>query len=269
VFGPTGYGLDPLGTEDTLRALTCADAKSFHQKLARPDNCVLAIFGDVRAEQVQVEVEKLFGSWQSPPEPLPAISESIGKTPGRIIEFHEKTQAVLVLGFPGVRIFDPERYALEVLQETCSDLGSRLFLRIREELGLAYYVGAQNFLGLVPGYFAFYVGTMPDKADLVENELRQQAALLCSEGITAEELKRTKAKILGQKKIARQDLGALAMAIALDELYGMGYDHIEKDDALYEAVTLEQVQSAARGCLRPDSAVLTVLTTADSQSAGA
>ena len=45
------------------------------------------------------------------------------------------------------------------MQEACSDLGSRLFLRIREKLGLAYYVGAQNFLGLVPGYFAFYAGT--------------------------------------------------------------------------------------------------------------
>ena len=49
--------------------------------------------------------------------------------------------------------------------------GSRLFLRIREELGLAYYVGAQNFAGVVPGYFAFYTGTEPAKADQVEKEL--------------------------------------------------------------------------------------------------
>ena len=60
---------------------------------------------------------------------------------------------------------------MELLQEACSDLGSRLFLRIREKLGLAYYVGAQNFVGLAPGYFAFYVGTMPEKVDLVEKEL--------------------------------------------------------------------------------------------------
>jgi len=53
-------------------------------------------------------------------------------------------------------------------QEACSDLGSRLFMRIRDKLGLAYYVGAQNFAGLAPGYFAFYVGTMPEKVELVE-----------------------------------------------------------------------------------------------------
>ena len=96
------------------------------------------------------------------------------------------------------------------MQESCSDLGSRLFLRIREQLGLAYYVGAQNFAGLVPGYFAFYTGTEPAKVALVEKELLKEAELLRTEGLTAEELKRAKAKIIGQKKIARQDLGNLA-----------------------------------------------------------
>ena len=107
-------------------------------------------------------------------------------------------------------MFDDDRYALELMQESCSDLGSRLFLRIREQLGLAYYVGAQNFAGLVPGYFAFYTGTEPSKVELAEKEMLKEAELLRNEGLTAEELKRAKAKIIGQKKIARQDLGHLA-----------------------------------------------------------
>ena len=73
----------------------------------------------------------------------------------RVTETRDKKQAVLVIGFPGTTVRDADRYPLELLQETCSDLGSRLFLRIREKLGLAYYVGAQNVLGLAPGYFAF------------------------------------------------------------------------------------------------------------------
>ncbi len=106
----------------------------------------------------------------------------------------------MLVGFPGLTIKDPDRYALELLQEGCSDLGSRLFLRVREKLGLAYYVGAQNFLGLVPGYFAFYVGTAPEKLEEVEHELLQEAELLRDEGLTAEELARCKAKVIGQKK---------------------------------------------------------------------
>jgi zinc protease len=145
------------------------------------------------------------------------------------------------------------------LQESCSDLGSRLFLRIREKLGLAYYVGAQNFLGLAPGYFAFYTGTAPEKAALVETELLREAELLRNEGLTAEELKRAKAKIIGQKKVARQDLGGLAVTTALDELYGLGYAHGLTDDARYEAVTQEEVKAAAEKYLTPGAHVIAVV----------
>ena len=106
----------------------------------------------------------------------------------RITETRDKKQAVLVIGFRGTTVRDADRYPLELLQEACSDLGSRLFMRIREKLGLAYYVGAQNVLGLAPGYFAFYAGTEPDKASQVETELLNEAELLRTEGLPAEEL---------------------------------------------------------------------------------
>src|SRR6185369_9764038 len=141
----------------------------------------------------------------------------------------------------------------------CSDLGSRVFVRIREKLGLAYYVGAQNFLGLIPGFFAFYVGTEPEKVALVESELLKEAETLRQEGLTAEELKRSKAKIIGQKKIARQDLGGLAMTTALDELYGLGYGFSDTEDAKYEAVTLEHVTAVAQKYLRADALVVSIV----------
>ena len=177
----------------------------------------------------------------------------------RVTECRDKKQAVLVIGFRGTTIRDPDRYPLELLQEACSDLGSRLFLRIREQLGLAYYVGAQNVLGLTPGYFAFYAGTAPEKAAQVETELLKEAELLRVEGLTAEELKRAQAKIIGQRKIARQDLGSFAMTTALDELYGLGYAHTDTEDALYEAVGLEEAKRVARKYLTPDALVISVL----------
>jgi zinc protease len=181
------------------------------------------------------------------------------KSPRRVEERRDKKQAVMVIGFPGTTLHHSDRYALDLLQETCSDLGSRLFLRVREQLGLAYYVGAQHFAGLAPGYFSFYVGTMPEKVDVVETELLREAELLRSEGLTEIELKRAKAKIIGQKKIARQDLGTLAMTAALDELYGLGYAHIDAEDALYEAVTLDQVKAVAQKYLKPDALVVAVV----------
>jgi len=83
--------------------------------------------------------------------------------------------------------------------------------------------------------------------------------LLRADGLTQEELKRSKAKVIGQKKIARQDLGGYAMSSALDELYGLGYLHSDAEDAKYEAVTLDQIKETARKYLLPDSLVVAII----------
>jgi zinc protease len=262
LFGPAGYGLDPLGSEQSVKGLGVANLTTWHQNLVRPGNCVLAIYGDVRPGELRAAVSQSFAKWTAsagggpvaPGSGRPALTGI-----KRITETRDKKQAVLVLAVPGTTVDNPDRYGLDLLQEACSDLGSRLFLRIREKLGLAYYVGAQNFVGLAPGYFAFYAGTSPEKAALVEAELLEEIRLLRAEGLAAEELQRAQAKIIGQRKISRQDLGALAMAGALDEIYGLGYAHADTEDALYAAVTLDDVKRVTRQYLTPEAFVLTVI----------
>lgn len=260
LFGPHTYGIDAQGTEESVSSIQTADLRQIYHWLVRPNNCVLAIYGDVRAAEIRDAIERNLGSW----EPGDPVVDS--DTPPihlekrtHVVEHRDKKQAVLVVGFPGVTVHHPDRYGLELIQEALSDLGSRLFLRIRETLGLAYYVGAQNFLGLRPGYFSFYAGTTPEKADLVEFELLKEAESLRVGGLTEVELQRAKTKLIGQKKIARQDLGAYAMTTALDELYGLGYHNCDSEDARYEAVTLEDAQRIAHQYLTPEQCVVAVV----------
>jgi zinc protease len=262
LFGNTGYGLNALGTETSVEKIQIADLKTFPRQYAVPNNCVLAIYGDVKAADVKAAVEKAFANWKPAPgaeKLLRSVLPPALTSPRHIAETRDKKQAVLVIGYPGATLRDSDRYALELVQEACSDLGSRLFLRIRDELGLAYYVGAQNFVGIAPGYFAFYCGTAPEQAALVETELLKEAELLRQDGLTAQELQRAKAKIIGQRKIARQDLGSLAMTNALDELYGLGYAYSDGEDARFEAVTLEQATQVAQKYLKPEAFVVAVV----------
>ena len=259
LFGDSGYGLDVNGTEENLSKLSVDDVKAQYAGLLAPSNCVIAVFGDIKADDVRQAVEEKFGAWRSK-----ALVPELGRVPAldgikRVTDTRDKKQAVLLIGYPGTTIYSDDRCALELLQEALSDLGSRLFTRIREKLGLAYYVGAQNFLGLTPGYFAFYTGTEPEKVQLVETEMLKEAAALRTEGLTADELKRAKAKVVGQKKISRQDLGNYAMVCALDELYGLGFDHSDKDDAHYQAVTLDDVKRVAASVLSEDKYVISVV----------
>lgn len=259
MFGETGYGLSVLGEESSVTSLGVAGLREAWGSMLSPDRTVLAIYGDIRAEHVLDGVREAFGNWKPAPgltlDAMKSADADRSRLGSCVEERVEKEQAVVVMGFPGTSIDRADRYALELLQESCSDLGSRLFLRVREKLGLAYYVGAFNFVGLSPGCIAFYAGTSAEHAERVQEEFLNEVKTLRAEGLTAEELRRAKNKILGQRKIARQELGSQAMAQALDELYGLGFDHTDGEDARFEAVTQEDIVKAALTYLIPEQAV--------------
>ena len=163
----------------------------------------------------------------------------------QVEEFKEKTQAILMVGFLGADLFSPDRAALELIDEASSDLGSRFFVRIREEMGLAYFVGSSHMLGLVPGPFVFYVGTDPTKLTAVQAELMAEIRLLARDGLTAIELARAKEKFLGQLDIRNQSNDAFAYSSALDELYGLGCNFHQELRRRVEAVTLDDIRRVA------------------------
>ena len=96
---------------------------------------------------------------------------------------------------------------MDLLSEALNDMGSRLFLKIREELGLAYYVGThKTSRACVPGCFSFYAGTAADDGRPSGGRVAHtRPSAWPRRGLTDEELRRAKAKLIGHKKIARQD----------------------------------------------------------------
>jgi len=258
LFGAHGYGLDSLGTEESVAEISVEDLRAYYGELAVPNNTVISIFGDIKESEIRAELECAFGLWKAGGEvKVPNLMPGTNGNK-RVAVQADKEQAVAVLAYRGTTFFDADRYALELLSEACSDLGSRLFMRIREELGLAYYVGAQSQPGLTPGSFAFYAGTSPGQLAQVEKELLSEAAKLSEKGLSEEELERAKSKMIGQRKISRQDLGGLAMASGLDELYGLGYDSSEEDEERIMELTTEKVQEVAQKYLSAENYILAV-----------
>jgi zinc protease len=171
----------------------------------------------------------------------------------------EKAQGVIMVGYRGVDMFDKDRHALELIDEASSDLGSRFFIRIREQMGLAYYVGASQMQGLVPGLFLFYLGTDPQKIENVKTALLEEINKLAAEGLTEKELVRAKKKLLGQQQIANQSNDSFGYAAALDELYGLGFDYHKALEGDVEAVTLDDVKRAAAKYFQKQPYVLAIV----------
>ncbi|MDP9292272.1 MAG: insulinase family protein, partial [Verrucomicrobiota bacterium] len=240
------YGLRGTGTPETVAKLTQADLLDFHKQYVVGKNCVIAIFGDVKATEIKKLVEAELGKM---PAGTPALVEVKPAAPLErslsVAEQKKKEQAILMVGYRGTDMFDPDGYALQLIDEASSDLGSRFFVRIREKMGLAYFVGSSQTMGLVPGPFIFYLGTSPEKVDAVRVELLDEIDKLSREGLTAEELARAKEKFIGQQEIRNQSEDAFAYASALDELYGLGYAHYRELKEKVNAVTLDDIKRVA------------------------
>jgi zinc protease len=253
------YGLRHLGTPQSIGRIGRADLLAFRDQHIAARNGVIAVFGNVQATTVKSRVEQALGSLPSgqqaftvPPRPVPLFHTL------EVEELKDKAQAVLMVGYLGADIFNPDRAALELIDEASSDLGSRFFIRIREEMGLAYFVGSSHLVGLSPGPFIFYLGTDPAKLTAVKAELLDEIRRLAENGLTVAELSRAKEKLLGQQDIRNQSNDAFAFSAALDELYGLGALHYRELRRQVEAVTMDDIRRVARKYFSEQSAVIAV-----------
>jgi zinc protease len=256
LYGDHPYGLRGNGTPESISALTSEQLREYRNQLFVGRNGVLAIFGDVKAEEVIELAKKDFSSLPAgemalihPPIaiPLAASLEASAERP--------KQQAVIMKGYLGTTLDSADRPALELIEEASSDLGSRFFVRIREKLGLAYFVGASNSTGLAPGAFVFYLGTKPDKVDLARHEFDDEISKLATDGLTQVELDRAKAKLLGTEAIRNQSSAALGGLSATNELMGLGYDHDTVRTQEVEKVTLDDIRRVAQKYFRDGKSI--------------
>lgn len=240
------YGLRNSGSPESVGKLDQAALIGFHKKFMVAKNGVIAVFGDVKATEVKELVEKLLAELPAgepalvKPAPVPQLTAEV-----QVEEIKDKAQAILMVGYQGADIFNQDRQVLELIDQASSDLGSRFFVRIREQMGLAYFVGSSQTMGLVPGPFVFYLGTSPEKAAAVRKELLEEIESLAKDGLTKDELARAKEKILGEQDIRQQSNAVFAQATALDELYGLGFAHYKEAKREIEAVTLEDTKRVA------------------------
>jgi len=117
-------------------------------------------------------------------------------------------------------------------------------------------VGANQMQGLVPGLFAFYLGTDPQKIEPVKTALLDEIHKLANDGLTSEELMRAKKKLIGQQEIANQSNDAFGYQCSLDEIYGLGFDFYKRLQHDVDAVTLDDIKRVTAKYFRDQPYVL-------------
>jgi zinc protease len=240
------------------------------RKHCRVSDLVIGVVGDVDPGAVIDQMSRLFGRAGSAPALEPAVpKEPPSERPVAVTRSLERQQAHLVLGYQGASVHGQDRFALEVLASVLSGQGGRLFLHIRDRLGLVYRISAFSLEGLDPGYFAVYAATSPEQVDTLVKEIREALGRLRTTPVPREELGRAKRYLLGHHDLSLQHRTHLASVLTFNELYGLGYEAHLKYSQSIRAVTAQDLRRVARRYLAPRREVLaTVLPEASGRTKG-
>ncbi|OGN82761.1 MAG: hypothetical protein A2X23_09205 [Chloroflexi bacterium GWC2_73_18] len=259
VFGDTPLGREIAGDEASVERLPVAALRDFWARAYRPANCVVAAAGEISHAETLDLVSSAFGRGNgvrpafAPAPPLPA-PERI-----RVVE-RDTAQAQLCVGVPGLRRDDPDAWTLELLSAVLGEgMSSRLFLRVREELGLAYDV--HSFLSGYADCGSLGVGAGVDPDDLAPalGAILAELARLRDEPVPASELAKARAFTAGRLELRLDETQHLASWIGNQEALHEEVLTLDQALAHIEAVSAEGIQSLAGRLFADDRLALAVV----------
>jgi len=247
LYGDQPAGWDVGGEKDIIRKLTKEDFLKYRGLHYLPSATIVVIAGAFDEAAALAQLEKLFGAMPDGEKggKLP-VKESQEK-PEIFVKFKESDQTHLMIGFRTFSMFDKRRFVLEVLADILGGgMSSRLFQKVREELGAAYYVRAGVDLYTDHGYIAAGAGVEHSKLKLVIKTIIEEFKRLATEPVSEKELARAKSHLSGNLLLGLETSDALATYFGSQEI--LKKEVVTPDQILKEvqAVSAQQIQDLAK-----------------------
>jgi len=254
MWGPHPYGYSILGTRGTVQALGVPELRSLHARAYHPGQLVVAATGNVEHEQL-LDVLSRTGWLDAvpgdttalalePPRPEPPSTRHVER---------EGAQTHIVAGTVAVPHGDPERFPLLLLSMLLGGgMSSRLFQRVREELGLAYSVYTYQSFHADAGMHGVYVATAPETAGAALDAIRRELQTVVENGLPADEIAMGRQQLKGQITLSLESVSSRMYRAASVELYGEPYRTLDELLALIDAISVEDVGRVAQAFFKPE-----------------
>jgi zinc protease len=251
---PLGRG---LGNATSLRAVTTADVREFHDRFWKPNIAALVFAGDITLKDAVALATDLLGGWTGA---APAVGAMPAPAPkhDRIVFVDRKgvTQTMVVQVLPGVARDHPDYAALALANRVYGGMsGNRIWENIRQQHGIAYY--ASSYLPTFPGT-GLWIVQSPVQQDATAQAMREFEKELAAFGrtrpITQTELDQAKTGIIRSLPEEFETLGSAAGTIAWTWAEGLPPGEREAFSGRVAGITLEQVNAVARKYSRADQA---------------
>ena len=258
MFAGHPYGRDPMGTVQTLAHVNDASISAHLKTMSKAKNLTFAIAGCVDKKKW---VERLtsatagMGAGLLPPSTFAHAGPSRDE-----LRFKQlaREQSHIIIGYKGLTLTDPRRYALQVAQSVLAGQGGRLFLELRDKASLAYSVSPMRMEGVDTGYFGAYIGCSPEKGEKAIAMLHAEFSKLATVRIGEAELDRAQRYLIGRHDIDLQRASAIGSSLLFNEIYGIDAEETFQYPDRLRAVSAEDVRSLAEGIFAQKSVLCAV-----------
>jgi predicted Zn-dependent peptidase len=250
------YGFQILGTRETVSALSAGDLRHLHSRAYFPGNCVIAAAGNLTHDALLEEVERQgwfngeAATHTTPPAvpPVPPAIRGVRKA------FDKDTaQTHIVFATDTIPYADRRKYGMLVISNIFGGgMSSRLFQRIREELGLAYAIYSFTSFYRGVGMAGVYVGSQPQRAAKAEEAIRAEFARMAQEVLRGEALEDAKQQTLGQLMLSLESPTSRMYRLASTAVYNEPYRSLDDVLKTVEALTADDISALAHEFFAPE-----------------
>ena len=245
-------------------AITRGDMVAFHQRFYHANQIMIGVTGDFDRDAVLAAIEREFGDWEPMDVELPTEFLIASADAGKVyfIEKTDLTQTNFRVGHLGTTIDDPDYFALEIMNQIFgSGWASRLFIKIRADLGLAYAIWGSVGAGYdSPGVFQVGGETKLESTAAALEAVMAEIARMKQGDITDEELAYAKESYLNSFIFNFDTVDEVVGRQMLFEYYGYPADFLQTFRDQIEVVTKADVARAAQNHLHPDRLVIVAVT---------
>ena len=250
MFEPSSLGWDIGGEDEIIRSLTREDMVKYRDAHYYGKNLVVGIAGNVKEEDALTLVQKHFGdSWgvSIKNNTFTKYKTPTFTKPKLIVHEKETEQVQLDMGFHAYHYGDPKIYAASLLAIILGGtMSSRLFISVRERLGLCYSIRASHQAFQDTGVFSVQSGLDKTRINKAIKVILSELKKIRDKGVTAVELKRAKDYVKGKMALQFEDSeNVVSWYVSQEVLTNKVCTPEEKLEKL-AAVTKEQIQEVAQ-----------------------
>ena len=247
LYGDTPAGWNIAGEKKNLLKMKRNDFVVYKKDHYLPEATVLIVAGAVTEKRVVNEANKIFGAVKRGQKIDKAKVKEKQKKPQVLINFKKTDQTHFVLGIRSKNLFSQRNTALSVLGGILGGgMSSRLFQKLREEMGVGYYVRAYNDFFTDHGFFQISAGVDNKRIVEVIKTVLHECNLLKKEKISEEELKKVKEYLIGNMKLSLESSDEVANFFGGQELLKRELKSAEEKAEKIRKVTAQEIQNLAK-----------------------